>query len=141
MSGVITPKWEFKHGNPFGFWCHKVLPLVYDDSLSYYEVLCRMRDYINNLIKSDTELAESIGELQDAVEEIQKWIDNYDESFVENIISKYLAKMNYVWISDAGYIVYYIPEGWEDIVFNTSGLDIEIEGREYGHLVLSLWSE
>lgn len=24
---------------PFRFWCQKVLPLVYDESLSYYELL------------------------------------------------------------------------------------------------------
>ena len=33
------------------FWCQKVLPLVYDESLSYYEVLCKTADYVNNLIK------------------------------------------------------------------------------------------
>ena len=32
----------------FNFWCQKVLPLVYDDSLSYYELLCKVVDYINN---------------------------------------------------------------------------------------------
>ena len=25
--------------SPFRLWCQKVLPLVYDDSLSYYELL------------------------------------------------------------------------------------------------------
>ena len=25
------------------YWSHKILPLVYDDSLSYYEVLSKMR--------------------------------------------------------------------------------------------------
>ena len=28
----------------FRFWCQKVLPLVYDDSLSYYEILCKVVD-------------------------------------------------------------------------------------------------
>lgn len=35
----------------FRFWCFKVLPLVYDDELSYYEVICKCVDYINNLIE------------------------------------------------------------------------------------------
>ena len=34
----------------FRFWCQKVLPLVYDDSLSYYELLCKVVDYLNNTI-------------------------------------------------------------------------------------------
>ena len=36
---------------PFKFWCQKVLPLVYDDSLSYYELLCKVVEYLNNIIK------------------------------------------------------------------------------------------
>ena len=34
----------------FKFWCQKVLPLVYDDSLSYYEVLNKMVVYLNQVI-------------------------------------------------------------------------------------------
>ena len=32
----------------FRFWCQKVLPIVYDDSLSYYELLNKVVDYLNN---------------------------------------------------------------------------------------------
>ena len=32
------------------YWSHKILPLVYDDSLSYYEVLSKMRAKINEII-------------------------------------------------------------------------------------------
>lgn len=32
------------------YWCYKVLPLVYDDSLSYYEVLCKTSNKVNELI-------------------------------------------------------------------------------------------
>ena len=35
---------------PFRFWCQKVLPLVYDDSLSYMELLCKIVTYLNNVI-------------------------------------------------------------------------------------------
>lgn len=35
---------------PLFFWSQKVLPLVYDDSLSYYEVLCKVTSKINELI-------------------------------------------------------------------------------------------
>jgi hypothetical protein len=30
--------------------CQKVLPLVYDESLSYYEVLCKLTDKMNEVI-------------------------------------------------------------------------------------------
>ena len=45
--------------------------------------------------------------------------------------------MIFVGINDDGYIVYYIPEEWKDITFNTTGLDIQIDDMEYGRLVLS----
>ena len=31
------------------FWCQKVLPLVYDNSLSYYEVLCKLAKRIDEI--------------------------------------------------------------------------------------------
>ena len=34
---------------PFRFWVQTALPLVYDDSLSYYELLCKVIDYITYL--------------------------------------------------------------------------------------------
>jgi len=41
-------------------------------------------------------------------------------------------------ITDAGYFVANIPESWNDIIFNTTGLDINVDLQpEYGHLVLS----
>lgn len=32
------------------FWCQKVLPTVYDDSLSYYELLCKIVQQVNSII-------------------------------------------------------------------------------------------
>lgn len=46
--------------SPFRFWCQKVLPLVYDDSLSYYEILCKVVEYINGLIENDKAIVEEI---------------------------------------------------------------------------------
>lgn len=50
-----------------------------------------------------------------------------------------LAKMVFFGINDAGYWVAYIPESWDDITFNTTGLDIYLADHpEYGRLVLSI---
>lgn len=38
--------------------CFKILPLVYDESLSYYEVLCKVTSKINELIEANEELNE-----------------------------------------------------------------------------------
>lgn len=122
----------------FRFWCQKVLPLVYDDSLSYYELLCKVVAYINDLIDQDKVLIDEIDKLKAELEQIQKFIDSLDTEWVENIISEHLATMIFVEITNGGYIVYNIPDSWNDITFNTTGLDIELELMpEYGHLVLS----
>lgn len=44
----------------FRFWCQKVLPLVYDDSLSYYEVLCKVIQYLNKIIEDVNSIPEYI---------------------------------------------------------------------------------
>lgn len=122
----------------FHFWCQSVLPLVYDDSLSYYEVLCKVVKYINELIDSDKEIVDDVEELKSDLEVVQDWIDNYDTDFAERVIEEHLATMIFVEITDSGYFIYYIPETWEDITFNTTGYDINVESMpEYGHLVLS----
>ena len=121
----------------FHFWCQKVLPLVYDDSLSYYEVLCKVVKYINDLIDQDRVFAGEIQGLRADLAKVQQWIDSYDTTFAEKIIREHLATMIFVEISDAGYIVYYIPDSWDEIQFNTTDLDTFITGYDYGHLVLS----
>lgn len=122
----------------FSFWCYKVLPLVYDNSLSYYEILCKVVTYINELIKQDKIFGDELTNLLKELEKVKEWINNFDTSFIEELIKKYIATMILVEISDSGYIVYNIPESWKDIVFNTTVLDIKLDLQpEYGHLVLS----
>lgn len=122
----------------FRFWCYKVLPLVYDDSLSYYEVLCKIVTYINELIEQDKIFGDELTNLLKELEKVKEWINNFDTSFIEELIKKYIATMILVEISDSGYIIYNIPESWKDITFNTTGLDIKLKIQpEYGHLVLS----
>ena len=122
---------------PFKFWCQKVLPLVYDDSLSYYEILCKVVDYINNMIENQKEFSDELAELKSELDIVQKWIADFDTSYAEKIIKQYLATMIFVEISDAGYFIYYIPEDWKDIKFETTGLDVNITDTEYGRLVLN----
>ena len=121
----------------FRFWCQKVLPLVYDDSLSYYEILCKVVTYINNLIDTDKEIFTELDSLKEELKTVQDWINNFTTEYAEKIIEKYLSTMIFVEISESGYFIYYIPEHWEDITFNTTGLDIDVPKTEYGRLVLS----
>lgn len=129
---------DLKH---FKFWCQKVLPLVYDNSLSYYEVLCKVVKYINDLIDSDREIIAEIDALKKDMKIVMEWIDNFDDNaraVMEEIIEKYIVTMVFFGITDDGYFVAYIPESWDDITFYTTELDIFLEIQpEYGHLVLA----
>lgn len=78
-------------------WSQKVLPLTYDESLSYYEVLCKLRDYINVMSErldnygaevlaaansyTDGEIAKSVAQYNSALE---RFTSDYNE-FVDNV--------------------------------------------------------
>lgn len=126
----------------FKFWCQKVIPLVYDDSLSYYEVLCKVVKYINELIESDKEIVDELDKVKAELAIVQEWIDKFDYEpllkTVEDMVQTYLTAGVYFGITDDGYFCAYIPKSWKNIKFNTTGLDINVPLQpEYGHLVLS----
>jgi len=54
---------NFKEITQMKFWCQKVLPLVYDDSLSYLEVLCKVTNKLNDLIENNAKIPDFIADL------------------------------------------------------------------------------
>ena len=67
MSADFTPSMHnYKNMGHFKMWCQKVLPLVYDDSLSYYEVLCKVIQYINDTTDNVDGLYEDMQDLYSA---------------------------------------------------------------------------
>ena len=66
--------------NPFRFWCQKVLPLAYDDALSYYEVLCKLSEYLNEMLSNVERLKGDVDNLRKAFEALQEWVNNYFEN-------------------------------------------------------------
>ena len=80
---------EFIKNRPFRFWCQKVLPLVYDDSLSYYELLCKVVCKLNELAENQNNLSDEIKQVAQDLDDfknqvpgmieakVQEWLDNY----------------------------------------------------------------
>ena len=80
---------EFIKNSPFRFWCQKVLPLVYDDSLSYYELLCKVVCKLNELAENQNNLSDEIKQVAQDLDDfknqvpgmieakVQEWLDNY----------------------------------------------------------------
>ena len=68
---------DYKTLQPFRYWCQKVLPLVYDDSLSYYELLCKVIDYLNKTMSDVETLHGDVTNLHTAYVELQSYVNNY----------------------------------------------------------------
>lgn len=91
-----------------GFYCQKVLPAVYDDSLSYYEVLCKLTEAVRELqsiidgwvdvyvtkaelsASQDEQDARWAAELQDAYDELMDAL-NGEVDRLEKMIAEVVA--------------------------------------------------
>lgn len=63
--------------SPFRFWCQKVLPSVYDDSLSYYELLNKVVYKLNEVIENENSLNVNFEILENAFDTLKNWVENY----------------------------------------------------------------
>lgn len=63
---------------------------------------------------------------------LNKWMAENGRDLVGELV-----KMVFFGITDDGYFVAYIPEYWDEIIFNTTGYDINLPDFDFGHLVLS----
>lgn len=124
----------------FRFWCHKVIPLVYDDSLSYYEFLCKVMKKLNEVIdllnahsqeieRFEADITAQFNQLRAEFEafrtEIRQKIDAFEALFVENFSTeKSYLEGDYVLYNDALWRASFpITPGdfdeanWEEVVF------------------------
>ena len=80
---------DYKPINNFKFWCNKVLPLVYDDSLSYYEVLCKVVDYLNTCIDNVNYLNDIYGPLTNEVANLSQKLET-----LKNTVNASILELN-----------------------------------------------
>lgn len=71
----IFPNWIF---------CPKIVPLVYDDSLSYYEFLNKLMVKLNEVITFANQINANVEYLREIVERIQTLIDGFDARITAN---------------------------------------------------------
>ena len=94
----------FNQLSPFRYWCQKVLPLVYDDSLSYYEVLCKVVDYLNKTMEDVDTLHTDVDNLHTSYEQLEadynakyagmtEWINQSYNDLV-NFVNTYFANLD-----------------------------------------------
>lgn len=83
-SADFTPsRGQYTTLRPFRFWCQKVLPAVYDDSLSYYELLTKVIDYLNKTMEDVETSIEDVDNLRTAYGELQGYVNDSLESYAE----------------------------------------------------------
>lgn len=70
----------------FKFWCQKVLPLVYDDSLSYYEVLNKLVVYLNQVIANVNADIDNVEELEADFLLLQSYVNNFFDD-IDQLVS------------------------------------------------------
>ena len=75
----ITPS-IYKETGSFRHWCYKILPLVYDDSLSYYELLCKVVKAIGDVISNMDGVRDDMDKLVVAYNELKNYVDTYFDS-------------------------------------------------------------
>lgn len=126
-----------KNIRPLKYWVQKVLPLVYDDSLSYYELLDKVIYKLNEVIRNNDELVESVNAYEIKVDELDKELrELIDGKQYEHLIEEYIGdtiKHVYFGLTNAGYFAAYIPDSWADLHFSTI---TDYSSELYGHLVL-----
>ena len=82
---------------PFASYMQKVIPLAFNESLSYYEQLCLILNYIKNEITpSLNTLIDEYSDLVTSVEKLQNYIDDYfnSEDFNNKITTAIDTKLN-----------------------------------------------
>lgn len=68
------------------FWCQKVLPLVYDESLSYYEFLCKVANILNEVIDHENDLSDAFIDLEQYVDENVKDLETKITNVIQQMI-------------------------------------------------------
>lgn len=89
MSTPFTSDFTGDKIAPLKFWTHKILPLVYEESLSYYEVLCKVAQKLNETIESVNLSTEEVTHMREIVDGLRDTIDAINEGMVKSVNGKY----------------------------------------------------
>ena len=128
----------------FRFWCQKVLPAVYDDSLSYYELLCKVIAKLNEVVEIVNDEQDGWKAILEELDNLQQQIDDFKNGGFEEVLDAWAKDNIPEFIENAidmvffgltldGYFVAYVPDSWDDIQFDTI---IDYSDENYGRLVL-----
>lgn len=68
-------------GKPYMRYLYKVIPLAFDESMSYYEQICSFKAYLlNEVMPTINNNAEAVAELQELYKLLEKYVNDYFEN-------------------------------------------------------------
>ena len=82
-SNVRPTMGTYNSPQTFRFWCQKVLPLVYDNSLSYYELLCKVVDYLNKTMEDVNTAVQDVENLNDAFRSLENHVNASETALLQ----------------------------------------------------------
>lgn len=114
-------------------WILQHLKALSDDIASVMNDNAEIKKVYENLIQFQEDITN--GNISPGMKSaLEKWASENIPILLENAV-----KSVYFGLADSGYFVAYIPDSWNDIIFNTTGYDITVDIMpEYGHLILSM---
>lgn len=71
--------------HPFRFWCYNILPLIFDDSLSQYEIICKLYDQMNKVVQDTVTLTNLMDCFTDFIRDMQTHLNNLIDDVNSNI--------------------------------------------------------
>lgn len=70
-------------------WCG-FIPCVYDNSMTVYELLCKLLHLGEKIIEESIKIYETVGQLKDDLKQLEDYIKNYDEN-IKNDVNDFLS--------------------------------------------------
>ena len=125
----------------------KVLPAVYDDSLSYYEVLAKVQAKCNEVVEANNYLQEWQETQDEVIRELAQTVDDFIaggyrqdfDQFAQQWLSENIEEalergthMVFFGLDDSGYFKAFIPTGWS-FVFGTV---LDYDDPDFGSLTI-----
>ena len=110
------------------------------------DFVLRVASAAHDTLKELGTYSDRIAILEDAIKKLEsgelspEMVDSIIEIVQKDIIGLVgeMVKFVFFGLNDNGHFVAYIPEPWNEIIFNTTEYDIRIEGvTEFGRFVLS----
>lgn len=102
-GGICMAIDNYTNLEPFRFWCQTVLPSVYDESLSYYELLCKVVHILNETTKDVTILHDFVDNYftnLDVQEEINTKLDAMAaDGSLGNLINEFVPDAVTAWLN------------------------------------------